>query len=59
MEPLAGRALSEHSASLEDPRVDHTKLHPLLSIVTIALTAVIWGAETWNEIKEFGGAMED
>jgi len=27
--------------------------------MTIFLTAVIFGAETWNEIKEFGGAMED
>ncbi len=59
MESLAGRALSEHFASLEDPRVERTKLHPLQSIVTIALTAVICGAESWNEIEEFGGAMED
>ena len=59
MEPLVGRALSEHFGSIEDPRVERTKLHPLLSIVTIALCAVISGAESWNEIEEFGEAMED
>lgn len=46
--------LGEHFASLEDPRVERTKLHPLFSIVTIALCAVICGAETWDDIAEFG-----
>lgn len=59
MEPLTGRALSEHFASLEDPRVERTKLHPLLGIVTIAVCAVISGAESWNDIEEFGQATED
>jgi predicted transposase YbfD/YdcC len=51
--------LTAHFASLEDPRVDRTKLHPLLSIVTIAICAVISGADTWDEIAEFGRAKED
>lgn len=59
MEPLTGRALSEHFASLEDPRVERTKLHHLLGIVTIAVCAVISGAESWNDIEEFGQATED
>lgn len=50
------RSLGEHLATLEDPRVERTKLHPLLSIVTIALCAVVCGAETWNDIAEFGQA---
>lgn len=53
------RSLSEHFATLEDPRVERTKLHPLLSIVTIALCAVICGAETWNDIEEFGKAKAE
>lgn len=52
-------ALTEHFAALEDPRVERTKLHPLLSVVVIALCGVICGAETWNEIEEFGEAMAD
>lgn len=59
MEPLIGRSLSEHFASLEDPRIERTKIHLLLDIVIIALCAVIAGAESWNDIEEFGHAMED
>jgi predicted transposase YbfD/YdcC len=55
----ATRTLCEHFAALEDPRVERTKLHPLLSIVTIALCAVICGAETWNDIEEFGKAKSE
>ncbi len=51
--------LGEHFAALEDPRVERTKLHPLLSIVTIALCAVICGAETWDDIAEFGRTKAD
>jgi hypothetical protein len=47
-------ALSEHFTELEDPRVERTKVHPLLSIVTITICAVIGGAETWDEIAAFG-----
>jgi predicted transposase YbfD/YdcC len=52
-------SVAEHFASLEDPRVERTKLHDLLSIMTIALCAVICGAETWNDIEEFGKAKVD
>jgi predicted transposase YbfD/YdcC len=51
-------ALSEHFATLEDPRVERTKLHPLLSIIAIALLAVICEAESWDEIAQFGEAKE-
>jgi predicted transposase YbfD/YdcC len=56
LEPSVVIPLSQHFASLEDPRVERTKLHPLLSIVTIAMCAVIAGADTWDEIAEFGRA---
>ena len=52
-------AIGEHFANLEDPRVERTKLHSLLSIVTIALCAVICGADTWDDIEEFGKAKAD
>jgi predicted transposase YbfD/YdcC len=48
------RTLPEHFAALDDPRVERTKLHPLLSIISIAICAVICGAESWDEIAEFG-----
>jgi predicted transposase YbfD/YdcC len=58
MDAAPPTALSAHFASLPDPRVDRTKLHPLLSIVTIALCAVLCGAESWDEIAAFGAARQ-
>ncbi len=57
-EPSRSLSLTEHFAALEDPRVERTKLHPLVSIVVIALCAVICGAESWDEIASFGEAKE-
>lgn len=52
-------ALAAHFATLDDPRVERTKLHPLVSILTIALCAVICGAESWDDIAGFGEAKID
>jgi len=41
-------------ADLVDPRVERTKRHQLLDIVTIALCAVISGAESWVEVEQWG-----
>lgn len=45
-------------AELPDPRVERTKRHALLDIVTIALCAVICGADTWVDIAQFGRTKE-
>jgi hypothetical protein len=50
------RSLLAHFAALEDPRVERTKRHPLVNIVTIAVAAVICGAETWDASAAFGAA---
>lgn len=39
---------------LVDPRIERTKRHDLLDIVTIALCAVLAGAESWVEVEEWG-----
>ena len=49
-------SLHDHFASLSDPRIDRTKRHLLLDILTIAICAVICGADSWVEIEEFGTA---
>jgi len=54
MEPSPHLSLADHFAILDDPRVDRTRLHPLLSIVVIAICAVISGAESWDDIEQFG-----
>ena len=53
---MEGITLQEHFATLEDPRVERTKRHQLLAIITIALCAVICGADTWVDVEEFGKA---
>src|SRR5579859_7684905 len=53
---MEGITLQEHFATLQDPRVERTKHHQLLAIITIALCAVICGADTWVEVEEFGKA---
>jgi len=51
--------LLAHVAAVEDPRVERTTLHPLAHILTIAMSAVIRGAETWDDIEAFGQAKAD
>lgn len=44
---------------VEDPRRDHLKEHSLECIFYITIAAVLGGAESWNEISEFGRLRED
>jgi predicted transposase YbfD/YdcC len=53
------RALVEHVVGLEDPRVERSQRHALVSVVTIALCGGIGGAERWVEIEQFGQAKAD
>lgn len=46
--------IAECFCDLVDPRVARTRRHALLDIVTIALCAVIAGAESWVEVEEWG-----
>ena len=48
--------LVEHFSELEDPRIERTKRHKLIDIVTITLLGVICGAESWVAIESFGQA---
>lgn len=41
-------------AALPDPRIERSKRHQLLDILTIALCAVLAGADNFVEIEEFG-----
>src|SRR6476469_10031542 len=52
------KQLRERFATLQDPRVERTRLHQLLDIITIAICAVICGADDWSEIELFGHAKE-
>ncbi len=44
---------------LVDPRIAHGRRHRLLDIVTIAVCAVISGAESWVEVAQWGRIKQD
>ncbi|MEI2581838.1 ISAs1 family transposase, partial [Scytonema sp. PRP1] len=48
--------ISEHFSDIDDPRIERSKLHQLTDIITIAICAVICGADTWEDIELFGDA---
>lgn len=52
-------SLTAHFSSLEDPRIDRTKLHELRDILVIAICGVICGADGWVSIEQFGNAKLD
>ena len=58
MDPLPCPTIHHSFADLTDPRIDRTKRHALLDILTIALCAVICGADSWVEVERFGRAKE-
>jgi hypothetical protein len=58
VDPLPDCAFRTHFADLPDPRVDRCKRHDLLDVVTIALCAVLCGADTWVDEAEFGRSKE-
>ncbi len=47
-------ALMASFQTLPDPRIDRTKRHLLIDIVTIAICAVICGADAWTDVAAFG-----
>jgi hypothetical protein len=56
-EPI-NHTIAYHFAPLTDPRKFHSPPHLLLDIVSIAICAVICGADDWVAIETFGQAKE-
>jgi len=52
-------SLVEHFETLEEPRIERSKLHNLIDIIVIAVCGAICGADSWVEIAEFGKAKEE
>jgi predicted transposase YbfD/YdcC len=48
--------LVEHFGEIEDPRIERSKRHKLVDILTIAILAVICGADSWVGMESFGKA---
>lgn len=49
----------EHFDALEDPRVERTKLHLLIDIVTLTICALICGADGPVDIEQYGNEKYD
>src|SRR3954449_1056133 len=49
-------SIAHHFAELTDPRIDRSRLHGLLDILAIAICAVVAGADSWDDIEDFGNA---
>lgn len=47
-------SIEAHFGNIQDPRRTYLNDHPLINIITIALCAVIAGAEGWTDIEMFG-----
>ena len=54
MSEMSLGSISKHFGQVVDPRVERTKLHQLLDVITIAICAVICGADDWIEVEQFG-----
>ncbi len=58
MGELPPTSISEHFATLTDPRAERGKEHLLVDILTITVCAVICGADDWVAVATFGELKE-
>ncbi len=54
MKLRAKSTIKQHFAAIKDPRVERSKRHLLIDIITLTLCAVVGGAETWEDIELYG-----
>ena len=52
-------SLIEHFKDLPDPRVDRTRDHELIDVLTIAVCTLLCAGESFNDMEDFGMAKED
>ena len=52
------KTIADYFVDVEDPRIERTKRHQLIDVITIAICAVICGADSWVAIETYGKAKE-
>ena len=50
--------IAEHFDDIEDIRIERGKKHQLIDIITIAICAVVCGADGWIDIEMYGIARK-
>lgn len=58
MEPPPPTSIEVYFGHLPDPRVERTRVHRLTDLLTIALCAILCGANDWVAVETFGHAKE-
>ena len=58
MDPLALVSLPAYFGDVPDPRTGPALRHDLLDVVTVAVSAVLCGADTWVDVELFGRSKE-
>jgi hypothetical protein len=51
--------LIDHFSKLTDPRIERTKEHKLIDILTIAICGMICGADNWVAIEQYGNSKQE
>lgn len=52
--PIMDNIFIECFSAIDDPRINRTKKHNLLDILALAISGILSGAQTWQEIEDFG-----
>jgi predicted transposase YbfD/YdcC len=58
-QPAENNGIEVYFGEITDPRIERTKRHKLIDIITIALCGVICGAESWVDIEMFGKVKQE
>jgi predicted transposase YbfD/YdcC len=56
--PIRRLSIFEFFDGLTEPRVERTRVHPLMTILAIALLTMMVGGEGWEDMEIFGEAKE-
>jgi predicted transposase YbfD/YdcC len=56
---MKNKNIIELLSEIEDHRIERRKEHSLTDIIVITMSAVICGAENWNQIEMFGKSKHD
>ena len=53
------QSFTECFGKIEDPRIERTKKHKLLDIIALAILGIMAGAQSFEEIEDFGSAHQE